>query len=362
MFRNTLFAVVLMYALILPPVLVSAEVNCGPFDRIASPIPTPAPVNSVGYAVNSFNWYDLETADGVYNWSLITDQEARTDVNHPLQIFIATGESGDPVSPAVGPAWLLNEGAKVVATKWDRAWGHKMCQQLNEPLPGDPIYQAAFEKFVDAFAAEFAGDPKIAMVGMPPFSGWGFDVGMTGDSSSRGCTQDYRPEWREATGITTEPQWQSYIQGAFDTLWDYEATHWSMFNLTLWAMPARIPNINGGNDQALSISLFQYAAQNQPQSPGQYYCGNESLNTTSGFSNVVTDHCLAFGVTNIAAQTKILGKYHNSCAQMLEAATNRKYNPGIHFIQIYNNEFSSCPNEVAQIATYIAGTCTNSSN
>lgn len=316
-------------------VMASGEEDTDPYSpAVPSPIPTlpnkglfewigvnscPSPLDShmIGCAF-TVRWADLEPADGTFEWRPITDREGLYTSANPLQIFVLTGAGGAPTTAIQTAALYRNAcphciqgtstgwlGSLVttIPINWDYVTAlYPSCTVLNEPWVGDAVYQTKLKAFIDAFAAQFGSDPKVALIGIPPMSHWGFDVSIAKSVNPKitACQANYNTAWQTATGITDEPTWSSTIQTAFDSLWDYEVAHLgNTLNISLWTEPSQVGAITPANtnDVTLNNALFQHAGQNPPAQI--YYCGNESLNDNSGFAGFVDAACTPYVGTHV---------------------------------------------------------------
>ena len=292
--------------------------NIGLFEWMGiSACPASLDSHMVGCAF-TVRWADLEPQDGVFEWRPITDREALYSSSNPLQIFVLMGAGGSPTTNALPnsqyrlgcphcvqalpePTWLADEGTTTIPINWDYVQGlFSHCTVLNEPWIGDANYQTKFKAFIDAFATKFGSDPKVALIGIPPMSHWGFDVSIAKSTAQAGCPANYNTEWQTATGISNEPTWSSTIQTAFDSLWQYEVDHLgTTLNISLWTEPSQVGAITPANtnDSTLNNALFQYAGQHPPTQI--YYCANESLNDNGGFGGFIDAACTPYIGTHV---------------------------------------------------------------
>ncbi len=110
-----------------------------------------------------YNWNQIETSDGVYNWSLVDNQVALVGAAGKVAtIAIAAGVET--------PGWVYNEGAQSFNVVWDKAWGFTPCSNQRIPIPWDPVFLAKWQAFVTAFGARYDTNPTVASVKLTGFN------------------------------------------------------------------------------------------------------------------------------------------------------------------------------------------------
>jgi hypothetical protein len=114
-------------------------------------------------ALFTFNWRDIEAAQGVYDWSSVEADiapwiAAGKKVALRLQ-WSANGAWADPRHDTPTPQWVWDVGAKFA---WSVGTGTEV------PLQWDPVYQEHAEKFLQTVADKWDGDPRLLFLDVTP--------------------------------------------------------------------------------------------------------------------------------------------------------------------------------------------------
>ena len=130
-----------------------------PVSNFSSCLANPS-IDGVAYYAS---WSTLETADGVYNWTEITNALNALSPGQHAAIEIDAG--------AYSPAWLFAADPTMDFTfiwkgisSGPRAFG----SAVNMPIPWNTTFQTKWQAFVDAAAAQFASDSRVVAVNMFP--------------------------------------------------------------------------------------------------------------------------------------------------------------------------------------------------
>ena len=161
-----------------------------PTSMLASPTSTPCPLGvfsltGAGRAVASgvlsnpnvdgvsirLHWVDLETADGVYNWSYLDTQVARcVAAGKSVSLRIGTG-SGDARPPNNGnvPGWVIDEiTASVGGTPNDCThyfhFANPPVADQAIPTFWEPIFVQKRRELLTALGTHFANNPNVKIV------------------------------------------------------------------------------------------------------------------------------------------------------------------------------------------------------
>lgn len=126
-----------------------------------------------GMAYFRLAWAYLEPAEGVYDWSLI-DPWYDYFVSQGLQVGfrITCAETHD--LPYATPEWVREAGAAFYQIRGVE-------QPHFEPDYGDPVFLEKLDRFLDAFAQKYDGDPNVAWIDVGTIGVWG--EGHSGYSS-----------------------------------------------------------------------------------------------------------------------------------------------------------------------------------
>jgi len=119
--------------------------------------------NVVGI-LEAYNWKDIETADGVYDWTMI-DRDIKTAAAAGKRMTMSV-QAG-----VYTPSWVYRKGAQAFQITWDKQWGFAACSQQQLPVPWDPVFQQAWAGFVAAFGARYGANPTVASVKLTGFNG-----------------------------------------------------------------------------------------------------------------------------------------------------------------------------------------------
>lgn len=142
--------------------------------------------NMPGMSVMYFRlaWSDIETKEGVYDWSVLDLQIDRwSKAGFKIALRATASENRDPYAT---PKWVFDQGAKVY--RWDTKTKHiDPNGNCYEPDFGDPIFLAKLDDFVKEFAKKYDGDPRIIAVDIGSFGVYG--EGHTGSSTKVGYDQ-----------------------------------------------------------------------------------------------------------------------------------------------------------------------------
>ena len=107
--------------------------------------------------VLDYYWSQIEPAKGTYDWSIITDAMAPWVANGKkviLRLATAGQQSWDPPYSVSGtPSWVYGDGAASVTDGGETV-----------PVYWDAHYSADLSTFLAAYAAEFDGNPHVALI------------------------------------------------------------------------------------------------------------------------------------------------------------------------------------------------------
>ena len=122
-------------------------------------------------------WAYVEPEEGVFNWAIL---------DTPAQRWIARGGKvafritcSENWLRFATPEWVKQAGAKGVY--WDYGKGVSTNGAFWDPDFVDPVFLAKLEKFLQAMAARYDGNPHVAFVDIGSYGLWG--EGHTGASS-----------------------------------------------------------------------------------------------------------------------------------------------------------------------------------
>ncbi len=146
--------------------------------------------------VLTYYWSEIEPQDGVFDWSQIQRDMAPWIAAHKkiiLRISTSGAASWDPPYSGDGtPAWVYADGARSVTDNGETI-----------PVYWDQAYLTDYQSFVQAFGAEFAGNPNLAFI--EPGVGMGGETLPETNASAAGIAG-----W-EADGYT-DALWLSTVE------------------------------------------------------------------------------------------------------------------------------------------------------
>jgi hypothetical protein len=342
-------------------------------------------------------WAQVEPHKGVFDWTVITNQESHDITNYPLQIEILTGEAGTPNSTAVCNSFTPENGAPRCHEWLASAEGINMhmrshtsglashippCTPTYDNYPGDPAYQTALAGLETAFHQYFARDPKIALVSINPMSELGHNMSLPTGVVNQKCpngttlTEYYNAAWnriamKHGCSSGNESCWRNLIVNAFKTMWAQQISILHDMNLSLWITPASTggtgwPAVTGagkfdGNNDPSGIQqrIFTYANANQP-ADGAYYVFNEGLGPTQFWGKIVdpwiTGHPSATGGgAEIGTIYTGHGVGKAGCLDVCVAGVLCGAYMGATFEHIYTPDIENCPSVISKIVRAING-------
>lgn len=121
-------------------------------------------VNKVAYI--KYYWKDLETANGVYNWTRIDQHLAQAHASGQKVAFRIVVM--DNITS--GPAWLRNLGA---AGTWIRYSPDPNSPQVWSPRLSDPVFQQKHFNFLHQLGLRYDGHPDLDSVDIGTVGWWG---------------------------------------------------------------------------------------------------------------------------------------------------------------------------------------------
>ena len=154
-------------------------------------------------------WEELNPAEGVYDWSSIDSMlEAceKYGYTYGIRILPYSHLSGSHANYGKDhvfvPDWVFEKGAQM-----DRATLYSdPSVELDIPVWDDSIFLEAAEKFADALAEHYDGDPRVEFIDISVFGNWG--------------------EWHTSTfegnpmpSVDTQKDMIKYYSDAFDKTW-----------------------------------------------------------------------------------------------------------------------------------------------
>lgn len=145
--------------------------------------------SSVAYA--RWAWYQIEPNEGEYNWKIIDDVIAYWDKYDIKLAFGIMNLDSSNRERFITPQWVFDAGAKYQEANVNPPSGSPFVQVV--PDWNDEVFKTKLKNFVNAMAARYDNDPRVAWVEIRSFGNYGewhmgrYD-GMT--MPSRECQTD----------------------------------------------------------------------------------------------------------------------------------------------------------------------------
>lgn len=127
-------------------------------------------LGSIGYA--RFHWADLNPAEGKYDWSKVETFLEGWSKLGKRGAFGVMAASSHSRQPFVTPEWVFEAGA---ACKQTEVTSNDHGRKGRKVVPDfdHPVFFAKLEKFLEAFAERYDGDPRIEFIDIRSYGNWG---------------------------------------------------------------------------------------------------------------------------------------------------------------------------------------------
>lgn len=170
-----------------------------------------------------FGWSDIETAEGVYDWSVIDG------------LLSQAAASGKQITLGVmagymTPSWVYADGAQPFNFVWDApTFGPPLCSVQSIPIPWDPIFLEKWQALVQAMGARYSANPTLVSVMLYGVNFRSVETSLPvsikqripGSRGTRACKgYDYPSLWQSAGYTRTKAEnalfaMEGYYQSAF---------------------------------------------------------------------------------------------------------------------------------------------------
>ena len=124
-------------------------------------------INLISTMYYRFDWDQIETADGVYNWNIIDYYINMAKKRNKKIAFGVMNASTSANSPYCTPQWVFEKGAQY--TTATNEYGNE--QYI--PVWDDPIYLEEMNQFIQAFGERYDGNENIAYIDIRGYGNWG---------------------------------------------------------------------------------------------------------------------------------------------------------------------------------------------
>ena len=127
-------------------------------------------ITSVVYT--RFQWKNIETDDGVYDWSPIDEMISLCEENGKTFAFgVIPSDSGSNDEKGLVPQFVYDKGCKYVMANTYSFYSDSSVQRT--PVWDDPVYIEEFYKFSEALAEKYDGNKSIEFIDIRAFGNWG---------------------------------------------------------------------------------------------------------------------------------------------------------------------------------------------
>jgi len=171
--------------------------------------------------VLTYYWSQIEPQKGVFDWSQIESDMAPWIAAHKkiiLRISTSGAASWDPPYSVDGtPAWVYTDGARAIVDNGETI-----------PVYWDQGYLSDYESFVQAFGAEFDGNPNLAFI--EPGIGMGGETLPEQNASAAGVTAWTADGYTDALWLSTIETIGSFFAASFHTTHFYWMVDRSFFD------------------------------------------------------------------------------------------------------------------------------------
>ena len=171
--------------------------------------------------VLTYYWSQIEPQKGVFDWSQIESDMAPWIAAHKkiiLRISTSGAASWDPPYSVDGtPAWVYTDGARAIVDNGETI-----------PVYWDQAYLSDYESFVQAFGAEFDGNPNLAFI--EPGIGMGGETLPEQNASAAGVTAWTADGYTDALWLSTIETIGSFFAASFHTTHFYWMVDRSFFD------------------------------------------------------------------------------------------------------------------------------------
>lgn len=146
-----------------------------------------------------FNWCDIETEEGKYDWSAIDEMiELSEKYGKTFAFGIIPADSGCGRSEGLVPEYVYSSGCKYVIAAASSSYAADAYQRT--PVWSDGIYHKAAIKLAEAIADKYDGDSRIEYIDIRSLGNWGewHTYGLDGSiMPSENVQKQYIKEWSE---------------------------------------------------------------------------------------------------------------------------------------------------------------------
>ena len=208
-------------------------------------------INLISTMYYRFDWDQIETADGVYDWSEVDYYINMAKKRNKKIAFGVMNASTSANSAYCTPQWVFEKGAQYTIVT--NEYGNPQYY----PVWDDPIYLEEMNQFIQAFGERYDGNENIAYIDIRAYGNWG----------------EQHNYLLNSTDITAHQLRNLYIQPYIDNFPNTLLVNpWGVndFNDTYkWAIDNGVSIRRDGimennNEFVRGLEIFQYAAGKLP--------------------------------------------------------------------------------------------------
>lgn len=167
------------------------------FDDPVYGIGTDPAWDMISVVYSRFNWKDIETSEGIYDWSPIDKMASLCDKYGKTFAFgIVPADSGCDAPEGLVPQYVYDNGCKYINAKSTSFYSDDSTQRT--PVWSDSHYYTAAMDLAKAIAEKYDGDSRIEFIDIRTFGNWGewHTYGLSGskmpsDETQKKCLKDW---------------------------------------------------------------------------------------------------------------------------------------------------------------------------
>ena len=128
--------------------------------------------NMISVVYSRFNWKDIETSEGVYDWSRIDKMAELCDKYGKTFAFgIVPADSGSDAPDGLVPQYVYDKGCKYTTAAATSFYNDDSTQRT--PVWSDKHYSTAAMSLAKAIAERYDGDSRIEFIDIRTYGNWG---------------------------------------------------------------------------------------------------------------------------------------------------------------------------------------------
>ena len=286
-------------------------------------------INLISTMYYRFDWDQIETADGIYDWSIIDYYINKAKQRNKKIAFGVMNASTSADSPYCTPQWVFEKGAQY--TTVINEYGNPQYY----PVWDDPIFLEEMNQFIQAFGERYDGNENIAFIDIRGYGNWGEQHNYLLNSN----------------GITAEQLKNLFIQPYIDSFPNTLLVNpWGVneFNdVYKWAIDNGVSIRRDGimekdNEYVRGLEIFQYAAGKLP-TMFEYHADYRNKIEGPNVSNLNMEYLWQYILDWKPSYIEMLPELYQKEPEWVEKIANKvgyyfKYTGGEYENEITNSE------------------------